>query len=59
MKKESKDNLNEFPKTLVTKLSDSERLVIDIFRSDFDKLKLFTEMLHRNKLFNKAVIIHK
>lgn len=59
MKKETKNNLNEFPKTCVTELSDNERLLKDIFRSDFDKLKLFTKMLRINNLFNKAVIIHE
>ena len=59
MKKETKDNLNELPKTCVTELSDNERLNKDIYRSDFDKLKLFTKMLRTNNLFNKAVIIHK
>jgi len=59
MKKESKDNLNEFPKTCVTKLSDNERLLKDIFRSDIDKLKLFTKMLRTNSILSKAVIIHK
>ncbi|SDO46518.1 hypothetical protein SAMN05421820_11558 [Pedobacter steynii] len=59
MKKESKDNLNEVPKTYVTKLSDNERLLKDIFRPDIDKLKLFTKMLCTNSLLNKAVIIHK
>ncbi|AOM79944.1 hypothetical protein [Pedobacter steynii] len=59
MKKESKDNLNELPRTCVTKLSDNERLLKDIFRSDIDKLKLFTKMLRTNSLLDKAVIIHK
>lgn len=59
MKKETKDNLKELPKICVTELSDNERLIKDVFRSDFDKLKLFTKMLRTNNLFNKAVIIHK
>ncbi|MBB6270905.1 hypothetical protein HDF26_001332 [Pedobacter cryoconitis] len=59
MKKETKDSLKELPKTCVAELSDNERLNKDIFRSDFDKLKLFTKMLRTNNLFNKAVIIHK
>lgn len=59
MKKESKDNLSELPKTCVTKLSDNERLLKDIFRSDIDKLKLFTKMLRTNSVLSKAVIIHK
>lgn len=59
MKKETKDNLDEFSKICVTGLSDNERLLKDIFRSDLDKLKLFTKMLRTNNLLNKAVIIHK
>lgn len=59
MKEETKDNLNEFSKACVTELSDNERLLKDIFRSDLDKLKLFTKMLRTNNLFNKAAIIHK
>lgn len=55
MKKESKDNLNEVPKTYVTKLSDNERLLKDIFRPDIDKLKLFTKMLRTNSLLNRAM----
>lgn len=59
MEKETKDNLNEFSKTCVTKLSDNELLLKDMFRSDLDKLKLFTKMIRTNNLFNKAIIIHK
>lgn len=59
MRKESKDHLNEFPKTYVTNSSDHERLIKDVFRSDMDKLQLFTKMLRTNKTLNKAVITHK
>ncbi|MBB5637956.1 hypothetical protein HDE68_003882 [Pedobacter cryoconitis] len=56
MKKETKDNLNELPKTCVAELSDNERLNKDIFRSDFDKLKLFTKMLRTNNLFKNEIV---
>ena len=59
MKEEIKDNLNEFPKTYLSESSDNERLLKNMFRSDLDKLKLFTKMIRTNNLFNKAVIIHK
>jgi hypothetical protein len=37
---------------------ESEQLRKDIFRSDMEKLKLFTEMLRKEALFKKAVITH-
>lgn len=36
-----------------------ERLKRDIYRSDIEKLQLFTQMLRQNALFKKAKIIHK
>jgi len=36
-----------------------ERLRRDIYRSDMDKLRLFTQMLRVNALFKKAKVIHK
>jgi hypothetical protein len=36
-----------------------ERLREDIYRSDMEKLTLFTRMLRRNELFNKAKVTHK
>jgi hypothetical protein len=36
-----------------------ERLRRDIYRSDMEKLKLFTQMLKTNALFKKAKISHK
>jgi hypothetical protein len=36
-----------------------ERLRRDIYRSDVEKLSLFTRMLRQNALFKKAKIIHK
>jgi hypothetical protein len=35
------------------------RLRRDIYRSDIEKLKLFTQMLRTNALFKKAKITHK
>jgi len=35
------------------------RLRRDIYRSDMEKLKLFTQMLRANALFKKAKITHK
>lgn len=59
MKKEPKNILNESSERNITQLSDDERLRRDVFRSDMDKLKLFTKMLRTNNLLNKAVITHK
>lgn len=58
MKKEL-NHLNEPSEGYITKLSDVERLRRDVFRSDMDKLKLFTKMLRTNSILNKAVVIHK
>ena len=38
--------------------SEEEKLKEDIFRSDIEKLQLFTRMLRKNALLNKAVITH-
>jgi len=43
----------------ITSASESERLRKDVFRSDIDKLQLFTKMLRRNALLRKAKISHK
>jgi len=43
----------------ITYASESERLRKDVFRSDMDKLRLFTKMLRRNSLLKKAKISHK
>lgn len=59
MKKKPDNILNESTETYTSKLSDNERLHRDIFRSDMDKLKLFTKMLRTNSILNKAVITHK
>lgn len=39
--------------------AERERLKRDIYRSDLEKLQLFTQMLRRNALFKKAKISHK
>jgi hypothetical protein len=39
--------------------AEKERLRRDIYRSDMDKLRLFTQMLKTNALFKKAKISHK
>ncbi len=59
MKKEPENIVNEPLEVCITKLSDDERLRRDVFRSDMDKLKLFTKMLRTNSMLNKAVVIHK
>jgi hypothetical protein len=41
-----------------TSRSEEEKLEEDIFRSDIEKLQLFTRMLRRNALLNKAIITH-
>lgn len=38
--------------------SEDEKLREDIFRSDIEKLQLFTRMLRRNASLKKAVITH-
>lgn len=35
------------------------RLRRDIYRSDMEKLRLFTQMLRANALFKRATITHK
>lgn len=39
--------------------TEKERIKRDIYRSDIEKLQLFTRMLRQNALFKKAKIIHK
>jgi hypothetical protein len=38
-------------------LSEDEKLKIDIHRSDKEKFQLFTQMLRRNSMLNKASIL--
>jgi hypothetical protein len=39
--------------------AEKERIRRDVYRSDIEKLSLFTRMLRQNILFKKAKIIHK
>lgn len=40
-------------------ISETERLKRDVYRSDIEKLALFTQMLRNNALYKKANISHK
>lgn len=40
-------------------ISDDERLRMDIYRSDREKLRLFTNMIRANNLFKRAKVTHK
>lgn len=53
-KKEPGENIIPLPSD-----AERERLKRDIYRSDIEKLQLFTRMLRQNDLFKKAKIIHK
>jgi len=59
MKKEDKNILSEPREAYLTNSSEIERLRKDVFRSDMEKLHLFTKMLRTNALLNKAKITHK
>ena len=39
--------------------AEKERIKRDVYRSDVEKLNLFTRMLRQNIFFKKAKIIHK
>jgi len=39
--------------------AETERLRKNVFRSDMEKLSLFTQMLRTNKLYKKATVTHK
>ncbi|WP_158618137.1 hypothetical protein [Chitinophaga lutea] len=45
------------PKFIIS--NEAERLRRDIYRSDMEKLHLFTQMLRTNNLLKKAKITHK
>ena len=51
----------ESANTTTSSLTDAEKARIrrDVYRSDMEKLKLFTRMLKQNALFKKARVIHK
>jgi hypothetical protein len=55
------DRNNDPSKNLAPPITDAEleRLRRDIYRSDMEKLRLFTQMLRNNSLLKKAKIIHK
>jgi len=59
MEKLLSNNLNESSGSYITRLSDNERLKRDVYRSDMDKLKLFTKMLRTNSILNKVIVTHK
>ncbi|RZK86550.1 MAG: hypothetical protein EOO98_15525 [Pedobacter sp.] len=59
MERETENILKEPAVAYLTELSEEERLKRDVYRSDMDKLKLFTQMLRNNKILKKAVITHK
>ena len=65
MQEENNNNIDplnmceeQFPKYGFVSKSEEEKLKEDIFRSDIEKLQLFTRMLRRNAFLNKAVITH-
>jgi hypothetical protein len=51
----------ESTKTTASFLTNEEKARIkrDVYRSDIEKLKLFTRMLKQNALFKNAKVIHK
>jgi hypothetical protein len=53
-KKDSGENVGSFVVD-----AEKERIKRDIYRSDIEKLQLFTRMLKQNALFKKAKVIHK
>lgn len=59
MKKEDKNILSEPREAYLTNSSEIERLRKDVFRSDMEKLHLFTKMLRTNALLKNAKITHK
>ena len=58
MKKQSNNTENKSEKD-ISFLTEEDRLRKDVYRSDLEKLHLFTQMLRLNKLFNKAQVTHK
>jgi hypothetical protein len=53
-----KNNTNKKP-VQNSILTEEERLRQNIYRSDIEKLRLFTKMLRTNALLKKAAITHK
>jgi len=53
-------SLTEEPiRAIAINMSEEDRLRKDIYRSDMEKLQLFTKMLRRNALLKNVVITHK
>lgn len=44
---------------MMTIQSETDRLRADIFRSDKEKLQLFTKMIRNNAIYSRAKITHK
>jgi hypothetical protein len=40
-------------------IAEKERIRRDVYRSDIEKLRLFTQMLKQNVLFKRAKVFHK
>jgi hypothetical protein len=60
MKEEDKNIIHEPDATYQTlKDAEEKRLREDVFRSDIEKFRLFTQMLRTNAILKKAVITHK
>jgi hypothetical protein len=55
---EKNKELTEGPASAMTD-PEKERIRRDVYRSDLEKLKLFTRMLKQNALFKKAKVTHK
>ena len=47
------------PAPVLSEIIEVERLRQDIYRSDMEKLNLFTQMLRVNTLFKNARVSHK
>ncbi len=59
MKKEPINKLTVPKKSWNGDQQEFTRLREDIFRTDLEKFRLFTQMLRRNSMLNKAIISHK
>ncbi|WP_341835971.1 hypothetical protein WJU16_24420 [Chitinophaga pollutisoli] len=57
---EKKKNDQQTARQIVLVFADeTERLRRDIYRSDIEKLQLFTQMLRTNNLLKKVKVTHK
>gem|GEM_PF-2446162 len=50
---------SKFEADIISHTDDNERLKRDVFRTDIEKLRLFTKMLRINATMKRAKIIHK